>query len=187
MPLGRDSSLAREYHLLLPLTLPAYLLCLPTERVRVRNTKRGLYSSFVTSDLSLKRASDLQESRGELGSETRSIILDHAYRIAAAHSASLLLPSSFSPSFSLDHPGRSLGHSRDFHSSGERSPLAGRLMKVGYRSRAEMRAANPRTYRARVSHSAVTQRIPKAPLFPDGSGPESVLPSSRRFKIGITH
>lgn len=40
------------------------------------------------------------------GSGTRSIILDHAYRIAPLHSAS------------LDHPGRSPGHSRDFHSSG---------------------------------------------------------------------
>ncbi|EZA54522.1 hypothetical protein X777_05501, partial [Ooceraea biroi] len=43
---------------------------------------------------------------GQLGSGTRSIILDHAYRIAAAHSAS------------LDHPRAILGHSRDFHSSG---------------------------------------------------------------------
>jgi len=45
---------------------------------------------------------------GNRGSGIRSIILDHAYRIAAAHSAS------------LDRPRAILGHSRDFHSSAER-------------------------------------------------------------------
>ncbi|EGI62375.1 Replicase polyprotein 1a [Acromyrmex echinatior] len=70
---------------------------------------------YSSSPIPLQRA--ICRDRGELGSETRSIILDHAYWIAAAHSAS------------PDHPRAILGHSRDFHSSGERSTHAPRNLE----------------------------------------------------------
>jgi len=79
--------------------------------------RREDYSSSL---IPLQRA--ICRDRGELGSETRSIILDHVYWITAAHSAS------------PNHPRAILGHSRDFHSSGERSTHAPRNLEKLLRS-----------------------------------------------------
>lgn len=105
------------FFLLVPLGVaPAFLLFTsPPSFTSNECTYVPRREDYSSSPIPLQRA--ICRDRGELGSETRSIILDHAYWIAAAHSAS------------PDHPRAILGHSRDFHSSGERSTHAPRNLE----------------------------------------------------------
>lgn len=93
-----------------PLLPPPYLLRPQTCTYAPRRV------DYSSSPISLERAT-YSGIAWSLVHEARSIILDHAYRIAAAHSAS------------PDHPRAILGHSRDFHSSGERSVRAPRTSR----------------------------------------------------------